>query len=45
MRGGGLSEVGEGAMIEGPQENREEGEIKAGEKKRIGSRQQDKKKR
>lgn len=26
--GGGLSEVGEGAMIEGPQENREEGEIK-----------------
>lgn len=25
---GGLSEVGEGAMIEGPQENREEGEIK-----------------
>ena len=26
--GGGLSEVGEGAMIGGPQENREEGEIK-----------------
>ena len=28
VKGGGLSEVGEGAMIEGPQENREEGEIK-----------------
>ena len=28
VRGGGLSEVGEGAMIGGSQENKEKGEIK-----------------